>query len=65
MNVGFAVGLGYEFDFGMFLNVRYAMDFTNSYNKITNDATGKAVSWESFPSKQWGAVLAVGYKFRI
>ena len=65
VNVGFAVGVGYEFPFGVFLSARYAMDFTNSYNKITNDATGKAVSWESFPSKQWGAVLAVGYKFRI
>ncbi|MBQ3619369.1 MAG: PorT family protein [Bacteroidales bacterium] len=66
VNVGFAVGVGYEFDFGMFLNVRYAMDFTNSYNKIISDeTTGKAVSWEKFPSKQWGAALSVGYKFKI
>jgi hypothetical protein len=66
VNVGFAVGVGYEFDFGMFLNVRYAMDFTNSYNKIISDeTTGKAVSWENYPSKQWGVALSVGYKFKI
>ena len=63
---GFAVGVGYEFDFGMFLNVRYAMDFSNSYNKIISDeTTGKAVSWENYPSKQWGVALSVGYKFKI
>ncbi|MBP5240851.1 MAG: PorT family protein [Bacteroidales bacterium] len=66
VNVGFAVGVGYEFDFGLFLNVRYAMDFTNSYNKIISDeTTGKAVSWENYPSKQWGVALSVGYKFKI
>ena len=66
VNAGFVVGVGYEFAFGMFLNARYAMDFTNSYNKIINDnVSGNAVSWESYPSKQWGVALSVGYKFKI
>ena len=66
VNAGFVVGVGYEFAFGMFLNARYTMDFTNSYNKIISDeTTGKAVSWESYPSKQWGVALSVGYKFKI
>lgn len=66
VNAGFVVGVGYEFSFGMFLNARYAMDFTNSYNKIINDnVSGNAVSWESYPSKQWGVALSVGYKFKI